>query len=105
MILGNIYHDCGQHTQALDRNLRALAIVERTQPVDLHILAELLNNLGSIERDLDAMERALPYLQRAVEIYSQILPRGHPSRASAELDLERANLSKEKNQQTSETRL
>jgi protein-tyrosine phosphatase len=49
VLLENTYHECAQHTQVLD-----------------------LDNLNSIQRDLDTLDEALSYLERAVKIYRRI---------------------------------
>lgn len=89
VMLANIYQDAGKHREAFETCTKALAIFEQTLSPDSQVIAELLESMGVIQIDLHALDGAQQSFQRAVDIYQKILPAGHPSRVSAEIDLQR----------------
>lgn len=67
----------GDVDQAISNYMNALAICESINH-DKEVLASILNELALIFCDAGKYEDALPYFERAIEIYTQEFGRDHP---------------------------
>jgi tetratricopeptide (TPR) repeat protein len=87
--LANIYHNCGDHIQALELAKRALILLEGCGSSDSSALAAVLNNIGTIQVYLGLLNDALPSFVRASHMCKKVLPEGDPKRVAIENNIRR----------------
>jgi tetratricopeptide (TPR) repeat protein len=78
--MANIHHDSGDNTRAIELGTRALDILERSEPANSPKLAALYHNLAAFYLTLEALPEARDSFEKALKIYSSILPPKHPTR-------------------------
>ena len=81
--VGMTYGDLGDHKQALEYQLKALAIFERVLPPEHPDLATSYNNVGYTHGELGDHEKDLEYNLKALGIRERVLPPEHPSLATS----------------------
>ena len=79
--VGSTYGALGDHKQALEYQLKALAIRERVLPPDDPDLAISYNNVGCTYDELGDHKQALEYKLKALGIWERVLPPEHPDLA------------------------
>lgn len=89
-MLFNIADVCrkrGDLFKAKETYERVLDIYRHIYPETHPDIAEVLNNLGLIEKKKNNYEDAVEYYNQALEIYRKTLPGNHPKIAAALLNL------------------
>lgn len=79
--LGLTYGDMGNHQNALEYQMKALAIREAILSPDDPALANSYNNIGHTYGNLGDHDTALQYILRAINICERVFPDDHPDLA------------------------
>ncbi len=81
--LGNIEQKMAQYQQALERNLKALALAQEKYGENHPDVARSYNNIGSVYNKLGEFAQALEFLQKALKIWLHVLGKNHPDVATS----------------------
>ena len=77
----------GDYQNALEFNLKALAIREKSLPADHSDLAESYNNLAVTYGDLSEHQKQLEFNMKALAVWGKVLPDDHPKLATSYTNL------------------
>ena len=81
--LGSIYGKMGDHSKALEFQMKDLAICEKVLPPEHPDLAQSYNNVSCTYSELGETEKDLEYGLKALKIREKVLPPEHPSLATS----------------------
>lgn len=81
--VGGTYNDLGDHTKALEYQMKAHQIFETVLHPDHPNLAVSCNNVGISYSELGNYARALEYKLKALDIRARVLPPDHPDLAAS----------------------
>jgi tetratricopeptide (TPR) repeat protein len=78
--LANIYHDSDDDAQAVELGTQALVLLEHSEPTNSPKLAALFHNMAAFQLGLGALPEARNSFEKALKIYTNILPPEHRTR-------------------------
>lgn len=82
--MANIYHDFGDTARALELGTRAIVLLESCESSNSPKLAAAYHNLAAFQLSRGELLEARYSFEKALKIYTEILPTTHPTRKTIE---------------------